>query len=62
LSKFTEAIIDAIRLTQENDSPELPSELDSTAELSNVLTECDLSDFTDHEPAINLNLGDFENV
>jgi len=62
LSKFTEALIDVIRFMQDNDSPELPSELDSTAELSNALTESDLSDFTDHEPAIKLNLGDFENV
>jgi len=56
LSKFTEALIDVIRFMQDNDSPEL----DSTAHLSNTLAESDLSDFTDHEPAIKLNLGDFE--
>lgn len=62
LSKFTEALIDVIRYMQDNDSPENTSELDPTAELSNALTESDRSDFTDHEPAIKLNLGDFENV
>lgn len=62
LSKFTEALIDVIRFMQDNDSTELPLEVDSTTELSNALTESDLSDFTDHEPAIKLNLGDFENV
>jgi len=60
LSKFTEALIDVIRYMQDNDSPELSSDLDPTAELSNALTESDLSDLTDHEPAIKLNLGDFE--
>jgi len=60
LSKFTEALIDVIRFMQDNDSPELSSDPDPTAELSNALTESDRSDFTDHEPAIKLNLGDFE--
>ncbi len=62
LSKFTEALIDVIRYMQDNDTTELPLEVDSTTELSNALTESELSDFTDHEPAIKLNLGDFENV
>jgi hypothetical protein len=60
LSKFTEALIDVIRFMQDSDSSELPLEVDSTSELSNALTESELSDFTDHEPAIKLNLGDFE--
>lgn len=60
LSKFTEALIDVIRFMQDNDIPESSSEPDSTAELSNALTESELSDFIDHEPAIKLNLGDFE--
>jgi len=63
LSKFTEALIDVIRYMQDNDSPERSSELEEdalTTDLSNALTESDLSDFTDHEPAIKLNLGDFE--
>ena len=60
LSKFTEALIDVIRYMQDNDSPELSSELDPTAELSNALTDNELSDLADHEPAIKLNLGDFE--
>lgn len=60
LSKFTEALIDVIRFMQDNDSPEIGSELDPTEVLSNTLTESELSDFTDHEPAIKLNLGDFE--
>jgi len=60
LSKFTEALIDVIRFMQDNDIPESSSEPDSTAELSNALTESERSDFIDHEPAIKLNLGDFE--
>jgi hypothetical protein len=60
LSKFTEALIDVIRYMQDNDNTELASDLDSTQELSNALTESELSDFTDQEPAIKLNLGDFE--
>lgn len=60
LSKFTEALIDVIRYMQDNDSPEISSDLDPTSELSNALSESDQSDLTDHEPAIKLNLGDFE--
>jgi len=62
LSKFTEALIDVIRFMQDNDSLELGSDLEEellTTELSNALTD---SDLTDDEPAIKLNLGDFENV
>lgn len=65
LSKFTEALIDVIRYMQDNDSPELASDMEEdalTSELTNVLTENDLIDLTDNEPAIKLNLGDFENV
>lgn len=60
LSKFTEALIDVIRFMQDNDSPELSSDLEEdmlTTDLSNALSE---SDLTDNEPAIKLNLGDFE--
>jgi len=60
LSKFTEALIDVIRFMQDNDSPELDSDLEEdmfTTNLSNALTEADL---TENEPAIKLNLGDFE--
>lgn len=60
LSKFTEALIDVIRFMQDNDSPELSSDLEEdmlTTDLSNALSETDL---TDNEPAIKLNLGDFE--
>ena len=60
LSKFTEALIDVIRFMQDNDSPDICSELDSTEDLSNALTESELSDYTSREPAIKLNLGDFE--
>ena len=60
LSKFTEALIDVIRFMQDNDSPELPSDLDEellSSELSNALIETEIND---EEPAIKLDLGDFE--
>jgi len=60
LSKFTEALIDVIRFMQDNDSPELPSDLEEellTSDLSNALIETELND---EEPAIKLDLGDFE--
>jgi len=60
LSKFTEALIDVIRYMQDNDSPQDSSDPDPIAELSNTLTESELSELTDNEPAIKLNLGDFE--
>lgn len=56
LSKFTEALIDVIRFMQDNDSTE-PA---STSQDPNALTESERSDLTDQEPAIKLNLGDFE--
>jgi len=56
LSKFTEALIDVIRFMQDNDSTE-PA---STSQDPNALTESEQSDLTDQEPAIKLNLGDFE--
>lgn len=60
LSKFTEALIDVIRYMQDNDSPELSTDLGEellTDELSNALSE---SDLMDDGPAIKLNLEDFE--
>ena len=60
LSKFTEALIDVIRFMQDNDSPELPSDLEEellTSDLSNALIETELND---EEPAIKLDLCDFE--
>ncbi|HET9571966.1 MAG TPA: DUF3276 family protein [Bacteroidales bacterium] len=60
LSKFTEALIDVIRFMQDNDSPEPSTDLEEdrfTDGLSNTLTETDL---IDDEPAIKLNLEDFE--
>jgi len=63
LSKFTEALIDVIRFMQDNDETELGTELEEdllTKELSNALTDKDLIEISDDEPAIKLNLGDFE--
>lgn len=60
LSKFTEALIDVIRYMQDNDSPELSSDLDDdslTSELSIAVTDNELNEV---EPAIKLDLGDFE--
>jgi len=64
LSKFTEALIDVIRYMQDHDSPELVSDQEEellTAELSNALSENGFNEIPeDNEPAIKLNLGDFE--
>jgi hypothetical protein len=64
LSKFTEALIDVIRYMQDHDVPERASganEETLTEELSNAVTESDYTgDLDDMEPAIKLNLEDFE--
>ena len=58
LSKFTEALIDVIKYMQNED--EVP-ENDLADELSNSVMDDDLTvDLDDSEPAIKLNLGDFE--
>jgi hypothetical protein len=54
LSKFTEALIDVIRFMQDNDS------IIEDTNLSDTLNEQELIDFDDNEPAIKLNLEDFE--
>jgi len=63
LSKFTEALIDVIKYMQNNpvdEEDEVP-ENDLADELSNSVMDDDLSvDLDDSEPAIKLNLGDFE--
>jgi len=63
LSKFTEALIDVIKYMQNNninEEDEVP-ENDLADELSNSVMDDDLTvDLDDSEPAIKLNLGDFE--
>jgi hypothetical protein len=63
LSKFTEALIDVIRFMQErdpSDNADLDAESDQTEALSEALSDGDLLDLNDNEPAIKLNLEDFE--
>jgi len=64
LSKFTEALIDVIKFMQENDLSEKsdnPEQASLTEELNNTLLETGSSDLLDDsEPAIKLNLEDFD--
>jgi len=63
LSKFTEALIDVIKYMQNNPNDEENEsvENDLADDLSNSVMDDDLSvDLNDSEPAIKLNLGDFE--
>lgn len=63
LSKFTEALIDVIRFMQEREPSnmeDLDAESYQTDALSEALGEEDLLDLNDNEPAIKLNLEDFE--
>lgn len=62
LSKFTEALIDVIRYMQDNASENEDKTVDnSLTEVLNNTIDDDSSDLIDDsEPAIKLNLGDFE--
>jgi len=62
LSKFTEALIDVIRYMQDNTSENEDKTVDnSLTEVLNNTIDDDSSDLIDDsEPAIKLNLGDFE--
>lgn len=63
LSKFTEALIDVIRYMQDHTADEShePIENDLAEELSNTVIDAgSLDDMNDSEPAIKLNLEDFE--
>lgn len=64
LSKFTEALIDVIRYMQDHniaDEDDEPMEKNLAEELSNtVIDDVSSDEMSDSEPAIKLNLEDFE--